>query len=508
MRILRQVCCWLAVGLVAAGCGVAGGESVIPPDPLGVAERLAAAPDAIGWQACSIAEFGHDLEGSDRRRSAGVFSPSQTDAIAAHQSASQNSGPVQAYAWSGVDLVAHSDGAGPFSRRGWGDPVSLYEVVVSPLELLDPEQAATALGVAHLSPISLTDPAGRSYLHFESLPTTTWDQPGSDELWPAETLLGSPVSTVVYAVDIWEDSEGRTERIRRQTQDLQRRWAELRFTDEAISSNGTPVLPDCPDRLDMSPPDGWNGFQAWDQQLTVPLQVATDPTGRPYDVAPAQSATIRRDQFATVHTSDGTIVVMDGNALEVDMVYFLEGSPVVDFGGATDLDVEVIWEVFPDREDVLGVRLDRPGTAVHHWGSWEYGYLTDGGVGGFTTGAVIAEARRRGDASMSEDLAALTADAYPAPIVADLDGVDGLDTMYFSNGYGDGAYPIARGLDPSGAVVSLFIFDFRYPWRLTIPDGIPPPNVTAREQEYIECRDGIRAVLPDGTCPADEDAFR
>jgi hypothetical protein len=57
-------------------------------------------------------------------------------------------------------------------------------------------------------------------------------------------------------------------------------------------------------------------------------------------------------------------------------------------------------------------------------------------------------------------------------------------------------------------VVSLFIFDFRYPWRLTIPDGIPPPNVTAREQEYIECREGTREILPDGTCPSDADAFQ
>ena len=66
---------------------------------------------------------------------------------------------------------------------------------------------------------------------------------------------------------------------------------------------------------------------------------------------------------------------------------------------------------------------------------------------------------------------------------------------------------MARGVDASGQVVSLYIFDVRYPWRLAIPDGTPPPDVTLREQEYIECLDGTRDVLPNGECPTDDAGF-
>lgn len=495
---------WVVVGLLAGSCS----NQVFLSDPLGVQERLAAEPVTVGWQACSIDEWPGNQQdgGNDRRRSAGVFTLSSPDAIASHQAAATAPGPVATYAFTGDDVVVHySDPT--FYGEGWNEPLDLYDIPISAAELLDPEEAVTALGVGSIAREIRTDANGASYAHYESLPMNSWNWPADGDPWPAATLLGYPIYSVVYAVDIWTSAAGQTERIRLRTQDMQRRWAEVRFTDAAVSGFGTPVLPDCPDRLDVPPPAGWLGFETWEQQQTVPLQIALDPTGRPYDVVPDDDVSIRQEQYGTVHTGDGTIVVMDGNALQVDMEFFRgEGSSTVDFGAPTDLNVQIIWEQFPEWDTVLGVRVDRPGTEVHHWENWEYGYGTDGGVGGFTTGTVIAEAQRRGDASLSEKLMDMTSEMDDAALV-DLDGDDGADSMIFYNGFGDGAFPMARGLDASGEVVSLYIFDLRYPWRLAIPEGIPPPNVTAREQEYIECQEGTREVLPDGNCAADDFAF-
>jgi hypothetical protein len=493
---------FVAVALLATGCS---GSPATPADPLGVQERLAAAPDAVGWQVCTVLEQPEENAVVDRSRSAGVFTPTGPDAVTSRQEAATASGPVETYAFSGSDIVVYHE-PGSLYAAGWNEPLSLYDVAASAATLLDPNQAIAALGVDAITPDVRTDANGGTYAHYESLPADSWDSPGSGEPWPAETLLGYPIYSVVYAVDIWTDADGRTERIRLRTQDMGRRWAELRFTETAKSPDGSPILPDCPDRVDEPPPPGWIGFEPWDQQHTVPLRVALDPAGRPYDVVPSTDATIRHERYGTVHTGDGTIVVMDGNALEVDMAYFSDQGSLVDFGSPTDLNVQIIWEQFPEWEVVLGVRLDRPGTVVDHWESWEFGYVTDGGVGGFTTGTVMAEAQRRGDASLDENLSTFTADLDDVVLV-DLDGVDGADTMVFYNGWGDGGFPMARGLDASGQVVSLYIFDLRYPWRLAIPDGTPPPNVTAREQEYIECLDGTREVLPDGECVADNFAF-
>ena len=344
------------------------------------------------------------------------------------------------------------------------------------------------------------------FYHYEALPPTRWESREAEEPASAGALFDYPYGiSVVYAVDLWTAQEGTTERIRVRTQDLMTRWMELRFTDEAVGSDGYPQLPDCPEAIPDSAMGDWVGFEPWQQKLTVPLNVAVDPAGRPYDVVPFQAVQgIRWERLGTIHTADGRVIVMDGNQLEVDMAYFYdEGAPVVDFGEPTDLDAAVVYEVFDEeREDVLGIRLTRPGSNVHRWQALEFAYGTDGGVGGFTTGVVMAEAQRRGNASLSEKLAAETT-ALDSMVVVDLDEVDGFDTAYFFNGWGDGAFPMARGFDVSGEVVSLFIFDTRYPWRLAIPDGIPPPDVTAREAEFIECMEGMREIRPDGSCPAD-----
>lgn len=87
----------------------------------------------------------------------------------------------------------------------------------------------------------------------------------------------------------------------------------------------------------------------------------------------------------------------------------------------------------------------------------------------------------------------------------DLDSVRGPETIVFSNGYGDGAFPLTRGYDDKGDLVAVMIWDTRYPWRLAVPDGEPPADVTEREEQLIECMEGRREVLGDGSCHFDEE---
>lgn len=488
----------LALALAAAACqGGSAGSGVVPPDPLGVIERLGDNNDTVGWQVCSIRAM-DGVDFVERTAAAGQFSTTTNDAVAAERVATG----VRTSVTDGASALAYLPGF--FAASGWGDNVGT--TAVSAAELLDPRTAAAALGAADTTPVELTDESGVTYLHYEVLPSVGWPREQDDGSWPASALLQTHQFTTAYAVDIWTNDTGRTDRIRLRSQELRRIWAELRFVPRH-SDGGRPTVPDCPQELADSATEAWAGFVRWEQRLRVPLEVALDPEGRPYDVVPPEGVTVRHQPFGSAYSGDGTLVVMDGNALEVDMVFSREDNPIVDFGEPTALDLTVVWEVRETWEDFLGIRLQRPGTVVVRWLDWEFAYGTDGGVGSFTTGSVLLEAANRDDQSLSELAMSLADDGFPGPVLMDLDGVDGIDSAYFSNGWGDGAFPMSRGLDAAGNTVALYIFDLRHPWRLMIPDGVPPPNVTAREQEFIECLEGTREVRADGQCPADDSAF-
>ena len=69
------------------------------------------------------------------------------------------------------------------------------------------------------------------------------------------------------------------------------------------------------------------------------------------------------------------------------------------------------------------------------------------------------------------------------------------DLVVFANGYGDGGFPMSRGVDADGRTVSLVIWDTSFPWRLAVPDGIPPPDVSRIEDQLQECLDGQRDLI-------------
>jgi hypothetical protein len=225
---------------------------------------------------------------------------------------------------------------------------------------------------------------------------------------------------------------------------------------------------------------------------TASERVSVDPAGRPYDAELLEGTTTETRPLARLHVAEGRLRVLDGNALEV--APSSEDATAVDFA-AEDLDVRIVWEVREaggrEHEVVLGVRVEVPGASVAAWGRFEPAYGTDGGVGAVTSQAVIDRAEARGfdgDPFIPE----AEIDRTAAVQLFDLDGVPGSDSLVFGNGFGDGGFPMARGVDAGGQLVAVVVWHPRYPWRLAVPDGSPPPDVTEREDQLQACLDEQR----------------
>lgn len=323
--------------------------------------------------------------------------------------------------------------------------------------------------------------------------------------------MGHPVTNVVWVLDIWLDETGDVERLRLMTRDVIRQLSELQF------------MPSRQPWPDLTPPEelacpadfagsgsGWLGWEDYEQTLVVDLEVSLDPSGRPYELVVPEDVAIRVEELTTLLVPDGNLRVMNGSSIEVDPAFFADESTVVDLGSTVELDVSLIREVFEDWTAILGVRIQRPESEVARWGEFEIAYSTDGGVGGVTTVSVIERAENEEDdedglnpvgREVMEGWDSEQTDVF----VGDLDGIEGNDTLVFLNGYCDGTFPLARGYDSAGDLVAVMIWDTRYPWRLAVPDGDPPPDVTEREDQLVECIDGTREVLGDGTCRFDDD---
>lgn len=225
------------------------------------------------------------------------------------------------------------------------------------------------------------------------------------------------------------------------------------------------------------------------------ISVFLDPDGRPYDSTDdPDGRTVETVAFGTFVAPGGSIRTVGG---EYAPYWAEDTDPTVSFGSAEELDVSVVWESFEGDagRQVLGIRLDVPGTTVDRWLPLETSYGTDGGTGGIVA-AELAATEVDDDVAEQElwdIIDELTADE---PVVTrDLDGTPGDDVLVFSNGWGDGGFPMSQGVDADGDTVSLVIWDTRYPWRLAVPDGTPPPDITEREDQLQDCLDGKRGLV-------------
>ncbi len=239
--------------------------------------------------------------------------------------------------------------------------------------------------------------------------------------------------------------------------------------------------------------------------------IGVDADGRPYDTSFGDFTRFERAQVATLDVEDGPVGVSPGESLpslgtdDSDLVTIdLERDDVADVG------VDVVWGVVPTSPTeqrvpaAIVLVADRTAT-VAAWDPFEFGYGTDGGIGGLST----ADYRQRnGELSFDEQSAGpVAADDFllieNGIEVLDDDGDGGDDVVVFTNGFGDGGWPMAFGRDADERIVAVAIWHLQGNWHDAFPDGTPPRDIVEREAELAECLAGEREILEWGLCVSD-----
>ncbi len=154
------------------------------------------------------------------------------------------------------------------------------------------------------------------------------------------------------------------------------------------------------------------------------------------------------------------------------------------------------------RSSVAGVVIRVPGSTVHRWSAFEDGYLTDGGMGGVwvqdAVGVSDGSQEHGGHPLADAPLQRLFGGADWD--LTDTDDDAAAEGLLFGNGSGDGVFPAVRGFDAGGRVVAVAIWHLWLPWRVGVPEGTPPPDVTAHEDAIAACLARGGSVRVDDTC--------
>lgn len=232
------------------------------------------------------------------------------------------------------------------------------------------------------------------------------------------------------------------------------------------------------------------------------LDIELDEDGRPFEIPRSWWADdVVPEIVSQLTVPRGDVVVLDGNALEVDPWFFRDQATSARFGSET-LDLTFFWDgpASAEYRSPLAVLVAEPGAEIARWSAFEYGYGTDGGVGAVSAQSVVDAAESLGNREM---IAADEVDYEASHQLFDLDEVPGIDSVIFSNGIGDGGYPMVRGFDRGGDLVAIVVWHNRHPWRLVFPEIEPPPTVRDRERELIECMAGERGVRYGSQCESD-----
>jgi hypothetical protein len=223
------------------------------------------------------------------------------------------------------------------------------------------------------------------------------------------------------------------------------------------------------------------------------VDVTLDPAGRPYDVALPVGATVRRRPLAVLHAPSRDVIFLGGEA--VPYVTAGEYKPVA-LAERPDRTyaVDAIWVDRPAGNSIVGVVIVERDARVVRWRQLaRVAYGTDGGLGGITTVEWAAV-----DKSLDNDVQRRweeqLIDKGRQSFAIDADGVEGIDTIAFANGFGDGGFPSIAGYDAAGRRSAIVLWTIVAPWRLAFPQGRPPPQVTAREKVLAACLEGRRKV--------------
>jgi hypothetical protein len=228
-----------------------------------------------------------------------------------------------------------------------------------------------------------------------------------------------------------------------------------------------------------------------------------DGAGRPYDLGGPAISVPKPIAIGTFEVPTSPLLVGDGITVSSEFrpsVNEFKGLPVRQHSS---------WNVSAVMANggVAVLLLQQPRSTVARWSAFEAAYGTDGGAGGLTSKVPIGApgwqkmADLFGGGSLRKmryltDHGALLdkhspRETYYALVINDADENGQFDTIQFNNGYGDGAYPLARGLDADGRLVAVAITSQIVPWRLAVTEGTPPPDVTREEDRIAKCPNDI-----------------
>lgn len=256
------------------------------------------------------------------------------------------------------------------------------------------------------------------------------------------------------------------------------------------------------------------------------LGIAVDRAGRPYDNYWGPQGATADIRFARTLTIDqGRLEIVDGESVVAGGPVLVRDTKSVDFRGTDELDLSIIWkkesvgteasaepeaagsadDEAEDRdpvqvESILGVIVQRPDTTVARWGEFQRAYQTNEGLGAVTSRASLDWSVANLDA---ETPLGELVDTRGAPFAfLDVNDDDLDDLFLFDNGTDGeaGTYFLSRGLDEDDVMVAVTIWHGDYPWRLAVPIGEPPPDVTDREEQLIDCIEGRRLIDKWGRC--------
>jgi hypothetical protein len=218
--------------------------------------------------------------------------------------------------------------------------------------------------------------------------------------------------------------------------------------------------------------------------------VTLDPDGRPYDALLASGSKVVRRPLTVLHAPSRRVRFMGGEYLAApdDTASKLT---LAERAGRR-YPVHAIWEVRRRQQltQIVGVVIVERDRPVVRWRIQDVGaYLTDGGVGGITTHE-WATAAKPLENQVSRLYESEFVDNGRQHFTADVDGHEGVDTIGFANGWGDGIFPAIAGYDAAGRRLEIVLWTKVVPWRVAFPEGEPPAEVTKTENELADCLSG------------------
>ena len=240
------------------------------------------------------------------------------------------------------------------------------------------------------------------------------------------------------------------------------------------------------------------------------LGIALDRSGRPYDNYWGPEGAVAEMRLLTrLQVPGGRIELVEGEAFQRLLPVTVRETTTIDFRESGEFDLRIVWERQADEDDdtaetsdetILGVFVGLQDRTVARWGRFATAYESSNGLGGITTRSVLDWAGR----NLEPDQPLIDGDFIDGRpfILGDLDTEPGRDIVFFDHGVGRGLreFVYTRGFDEDDRLVAIMIWDQRFPWRLAVSQGSPPPDVTEREDELIDCIEGRRLIDKWGRC--------